>query len=451
MGPLLQSLDRRAFLKIGGLGLLGTAMPAAAANRRAPAKSVIFLHQWGGPSHHDTFDMKPNAPEQVRGIYRPIASSVPGVQVCDQLPRMAPIMDKVCLVRSMRHEMKNHNSAGYYSLTGQAPPSDDQRLRDSRELYPAYGSVADRFAPARQGTASFVAYPHVISDGSITPGQHASFLGQAHDPFFIGLDPNAPDFRLPELSLPANLNPERLHDRREALRLIDRATDTLAISARARGIEAHYDRALTLLTSPTFRQAFDLSREPAKVRDRYGRTTYGQGCLLARRLVEAGVRFVNVYFAATIGGQSFTDGGWDTHGFNNNPMYPVLSRYLLPMTNQTLPTLLEDLDHRGLLDDTLVVWAGEFGRSPRINNMAGRDHWPQCYTVLLAGGGVKRGYVYGASDRVGAYPSLNPSRPEDLSATIYHLLGIDPHTEVRDPLDRPVPLSRGSVMTDLIA
>ncbi len=291
----------------------------------------------------------------------------------------------------------------------------------------------------------------MISDGSITPGQHATFLGQVHDPFFINQDPNSADFRLPELSLPANLSMARLESRREVVNLIDRSAGMMALSARARGLEAHYQRALSLLTSPAFRQAFDLSREPAAVRERYGRTTYGQGCLLARRLVEAGVKFVTVYFAATIGGQSTVAGGWDTHGFNNKPMYPVLNNYLVPITDQTLPTLLDDLDERGLLDNTLVLWMGEFGRSPRINNLAGRDHWPQCYTALLAGGGVKRGFVHGSSDRFGGYPATNPVRPEDLAATLYQLLGIDPHTEVRDALNRPLPISTGSVIDDVVA
>ncbi len=450
MPTLLSHLDRRAFLTIGGLGMLDSLAGATPPRTgRARVKSIIFLHQYGGPSHVDTFDMKPDAPAEIRGIYRPMPTRLAGVPICRELPRLANVMDKVCLIRSMQHEMKNHNSAGYYSLTGQAPPTDDQRLRDSRELYPAYGSVVDRFAPAAEGTASFVSFPHVIADGSITPGQHASFLGPSHDPFFIGQDPNTADFRLPELSLPANLNPHRLHDRREVQRLIDSTTDLLETSPRARGLDAHYERALNLLTSPRFRRAFDLSRVPANVRDRYGRTTYGQSCLLASQLVEAGVKFVTVYFAATIGGQS-NDAGWDTHGFNNRPMYPIMNDYLLPITNRTLPTLLEDLDDRGLLDDTLVVWAGEFGRSPRINNMAGRDHWPQCYTVLLAGAGVKRGFVYGSSDSRGAYPTTNPVRPEDLSATMFHLMGIDPHTLVRDPLNRPVPLSTGSVIEGIL-
>jgi uncharacterized protein (DUF1501 family) len=203
-----------------------------------------------------------------------------------------------------------------------------------------------------------------------------------------------------------------------------------------------------MLLAPGIKKAFDLSSEPESVRARYGRTTYGQSCLLARRLVEAGARFINVYFSSVIGGCT---GGWDTHGFNDKPMYPILEKYLLPMTEQTLPTLLEDLEVRGLLDSTLVVWVGEFGRSPRINKIAGRDHWPQCYSALLAGGGVKRGCVYGTSDKLGAYPASDPVRPEDLSATLFHLLGIDPTTEVRDSLNRPLPISPGQVITGVLA
>jgi hypothetical protein len=294
---------------------------------------------------------------------------------------------------------------------------------------------------------TFVAYPYVIADGSVTPGQHASFLGKAHDPLFIRQDPNSPDFRLPELSLPDNLSLERLENRREVLKLIDDQAGLIEFSAKARGIDAHYERAMTMLSSPGVKKAFDLSSEPAAVRDKYGRTTYGQGCLLARRLVEAGARFINVYFSQSIGG---CEGGWDTHGFNEKPMYPILKNHLLPITNQTLPTLLEDLDDRGLLDTTLVVWVGEFGRTPKISNLAGRDHWPQCYPALLAGGGVKRGHVFGASDKIGAFPASDPLRPEDLSATMYYLLGIDPKTEVNDALNRPLPISSGKVIDGAI-
>ena len=205
-----------------------------------------------------------------------------------------------------------------------------------------------------------------------------------------------------------------------------------------------------MLNSERLRKAFDLSAEPDKLRDEYGRHTYGQSCLLARRLVEAGVKFVTVYFSGNIGGQSTTEGGWDTHGFNNTRMYPIIEKYHLPLTDQTLPTFLEDLDSRGLLDTTLVVWMGEFGRTPKINENASRDHWPQCYTTLLAGGGVKRGFVYGASDKNGMYPAENPVRPDDLAATIFYLLGIDPHTEVRAVGNRPVLISEGKPVMEVM-
>ena len=372
--------SRRHVLKVGGLGLLGLTMPGllqAEALQKGPkarAKSVIFLFQYGGPSHLDMFDMKPNAPEQIRGPHKPISSSADGIQVSEHLPKTAKVMDKVTLIRSMYHTMKNHNSAGYYALTGHAPPSDDQRLRDSLSLFPAYGSVVDRLAPVRGDMPTSVAYPHVIADGSITPGQHASFLGKVHDPLFIPQDPNSPDFSLPELSLPTGLSYERVMQRRALQQMIDAQTRMLDYSPAARGLDSYYEKALAMLHSPKLREAFNLSAEPAKVRDAYGRTTYGQGCLLARRLVEAGSKFVTVYFAESIGGQSTESGGWDTHGFNNTRMYPIVEKYHLPITEQTLPTLLNDLETRGLLDTTLVVWMGEFGRTPRINENASRDH-----------------------------------------------------------------------------
>jgi hypothetical protein len=451
--------SRRHLLKVGGLGLLGMSLPgllrAEALTKgkgpKARAKSVIFLFQWGGPSHVDMFDMKPDAPEQIRGPHKPIASNADGIQVSGHLPRVAKIMDKVTLIRSMHHTMKNHNSAGYYALSGHEPPSDDQRLRDSLSLYPAYGSVVDRLAPVGGALPTFVSYPHVIADGSITPGQNASFLGKAHDPLFVPIDPNSPDFALPELSLPSNLTYERVAARRELQKLIDAQARLMEYSAAAKGLDAYYEKALAMLQSPKLREAFNLSAEPDAVREAYGRTTYGQGCLLARRLVETGVRFVTVYFASNIGGQSTTEGGWDTHGFNHTRMYPIIEKYHLPITEQTLPTLLNDLDGRGLLDDTLVVWVGEFGRTPKINENASRDHWPQCYTALLAGGGVKRAYVYGASDKNAMYPSENPVRPDDLAATIYYLLGIDPHTEVYDFANRPLAITSGNPVMGVMA
>ncbi|MGE3780029.1 MAG: DUF1501 domain-containing protein [Pirellulaceae bacterium] len=437
-------LPRRHLLKIGGMGMLGLTVPRLlrAASQpsviRSRAKSVIFLFQWGGPSQLDTFDMKPSAPDTIRSPYRPIASSAPDLFVCEHLPEMAKRMHHVTLIRTLTHTMKNHASAGYYAIAGHSPPSDDQRLRDSLDLYPAYGSVVDHLAPNTNGMPTFVAYPHVIRDGSIVPGQHASFLGKAHDPLFFLDDPNAQGFKLPELSLPAGLSLDRLQRRRHVQEIIDQQSRLLDYSAEARGLDEYYQRAISMLTSDRVREAFDLSVEAPELRDRYGRTTYGQGCLLARRLVEAGVKFVTVYFSDSIGGREIGRGGWDTHGFDNSRMYKIVDKYHLPLTDQTLPTLLDDLEQRGLLDETLVVWMGEFGRTPKINANESRDHWPQCYTALLAGGGVKRGYAYGKSDAHAMYPDQYPVKPEDLAATMYYLLGIDPSTEIRDRNDRPL-------------
>ena len=461
------AFSRRNLLKVGGLGMLGLTMPKLLraddatkqqgwgakpqAAIQARAKSVIFLYQFGGPSHIDMFDMKPDAPDAIKGPHKPIASSADGIQVSERLPRVARVMDKVTLVRSMTHTMKNHNSASYYALTGHAPPSDDIRLKDTLDLFPAYGSVVSALAPTGGEMPTFVSYPHNIRDGSVTPGQRASFLGKVHDPFFFTADPSAPDFALPELSLPSDVPIGRLEERRELQKLIDRQSRLLDHSAAAQGLDQYYERALAMLNSTKLREAFNLSAEKAELRDAYGRHTYGQGCLLARRLVEAGAKFVTVYFSENIGGQSTTGGGWDTHGFNNTRMYPIIEKYHLPMTDQTLPTFLTDMDERGLLEDTLVVWMGEFGRTPRINGNVSRDHWPQCYTALLAGAGVKRGYVHGASDKNGAYPADDPVRPDDLAATMFHLLGIDPETEVRGLGGRPVAITAGKPVAGVMA
>jgi hypothetical protein len=446
--------SRRQMLTVGGLGMLGLTLPGllraveAGKGPVARAKSVIFLYQFGGPSHIDMFDMKPDAPEGYRGPHKPVGSKCDGIQISENLPRLAKVMDKVTLIRSMRHHMKNHNPASYYALTGHAPPVDDITLRDSPELFPAYGSVVDRLAPGPAEMPGYVSLPWVIGDGTITPGQQASFLGKVHDPLWVTRDPNKPDFKLPELSLPASLPYERLVHRRELQRIVDAQSRVLEHSAQARDLDAFYARALAMLDSARLRDAFNLAAESDKVRESYGRTTYGQSCLLARRMIEAGTKFVTVYFSNSIGGDR---GGWDTHGNNGSKMFPIIEKFHLPITDQTLPTLLEDLDQRGLLDSTLVLWMGEFGRTPKINDAASRDHWPQCYTVLLAGGGVKRGFVYGASDKTASHPTSNPVSPEDLSATLYHLLGIDPHTEVYTTDKRPVQIATGNPVTGIFA
>jgi len=434
---------RRGLLRVGAAGFAGLNLPrllraAESSDRPARAKHIIFLHQFGGPSHIDTFDMKPDAPSGIRGEFRPIPSAAPGIDVCEHLPRFAGVMDRVGLVRSVYHNMKNHNSASYYSLTGYAPPIDDIRLRDTLELFPAYGSIVSKLKPSPDpAVPSFVAYPHVLRDGSVTPGQHASFLGKEYDPFFVGRDPSDPDFRLPELELPDSLSVERLDDRRGLLDLVDRQTRLLEYDATARGMDAFYDRALTMLASPKVKRAFDLSEEPDRLRDDYGRSTYGQSCLLARRLIETGVRFVTVYYSRSIGGPK---GGWDTHSDNFNQ----LKDRLLPETDRAVPTLIRDLEARGLLDETLIVWMGEFGRGPKIGDRdgRGRGHWPQCYTVLFAGCGLS-GTVVGSSDKRGAYPATDPATPDDIAATMFHALGLDPETEVHDLLNRPLPIAAG--------
>jgi hypothetical protein len=445
-------LTRRAALRIGGAGLLGLPYPrmlaaasAPKARLKATAKSVIFLHQWGGPGQHETFDPKPEAPDNVRGWYGATKTKIPGVIFGERIPKIAAMADQFTVIRCLQHSMKNHNSAGYYSLTGVAPPTDDQRLRDSIELFPAYGSIVDRLAPAPKGAATFVSFPHVIADGSITPGQHASFLGKGHNPLFVNQDPNKADFKLPELTLPENLSAERLENRKDILKLIDEQSELLETSLVAQGLDENYQKAVAMLTSPRFKQAFDLTKESKKTRDAYGRTTYGQSCLLARRCVEAGAKFVNVYFARSIGGKGQ---GWDYHGFRGEDV-PARLDELLPMADQTLPALLNDLRERGLFGDVMVVWVGEFGRTPKISSNGGRDHWPQCYSGVIAGGGAKKGYVYGASDKLGAYPTLGQARPEDLAATMFEALGIDPESEIRDKLNRPLPVARGKPIREV--
>lgn len=440
--------SRRAALKIGGLGLTGLWSASQLGRIRSEesqpkfpsrAKSVIFLHQYGGPSHIDTFDMKPNAPDGIRGEFKPISSAIAGVPVCEHLPRWGAQLDRWAQVRSVHHDMKNHNPACYYSLTGKRPPTDDIRLRDTLELYPAYGSTVAKFSKPVAGVPTFVAYPHVLRDGAISPGQHASFLGKQCDPYFFQGDPNSSDFALPELQLPADIDMDRLGRRRDLVKLIDEDRRLLETSAEAKGLDTLQEQALQILSSTGLRDALDLSREDSALRDAYGRTTYGQSCLLARKLVESGVRFVTVYFSQGIGGKGSE--GWDTHQEN----FKDLRERLLPMSDQTVPTLISDLESRGLLQDTLVLWMGEFGRGPQIGDRdgKGRGHWPDCYTVMMAGGGVRGGKIFGQSDAKGAYPAADPVGPEDIAATLYWALGIDPASEVLDTQARPLPISSG--------
>lgn len=450
-------INRRDALRIGGPGMLGLTLPKllqaegtqVAHAPKKQAKSVIFLFQWGGPSHVDTFDMKPDAPAEYRSRYQSISTSVPGMQICEHLPETARVMHRFAQLRTVHHTMNNHNSAGYTALTGVEPLVDDQRLRESLDLFPAFGSVVDRVAPNTNNMPTFVSYPHTISDGSTTPGQRASFLGKIHDPLFIPNDPNDAKFELSQLSLPSDVSLGRLTDRRQLQSLINRQARLLDQSAAAKGLNAYYEKAISMLNSTEVRAAFDISKEPTELREAYGRTTYGQSCLLARRLVESGVKFVTVYFSRSIGGRSKTEGGWDTHGFDDTRMYEILPEFHFPITDHTLPVLLNDLEDRGLLDTTLVMWFGEFGRTPKINKNVSRDHWPKCYTALLAGGGVQGGAVYGESDKYGAVPDRDPVTTGDLAATMYYALGIDHTTEIHDKFGRPLPIANGRPVKEI--
>jgi hypothetical protein len=444
---LRAKMSRRTLLKVGGLGLAGLSLSAlleaearaTTLRRRPTARSVILLFQFGGPSHIDTFDPKPAAPREVRGEFATIPTRVPGVLVTEHLPRLARIADKYALVRSVHHTRSSHNPGAYYSLTGREPLSKLVTANASATDFPHPGSIVHYLDRAERRVPPSVALPTMIADGPFrTPGEFAGFLGKMYDPLWMLGDPNAPGFNVEELTLPDEVDVERAEERRSILRDLDARSRMADRQAAVQGMSAYRGRAMDLLTSSATKRAFALHEEGDRVRDRYGRTTYGQSVLLARRLVEAGVRFVTVYYSRGIG-------GWDTHKDN----FATLKDSRLPQTDQAVSALLEDLGARGLLGETLVYWTGDFGRTPKINKDAGRDHWPPCQTVLMAGGGVRGGQVYGASDPTGARPADRPVLPDDITATVFHALGLDPETTITDQLNRPMPISAGQPLYSL--
>jgi Protein of unknown function (DUF1501) len=441
------AIRRRRFLQMGGFGALGLQIAgrlqeasAFDAASKQPIRSCILVFYYGGPSHLDTWDVKPSAPSEVRGLFRPIATTVPGIQVGEHLPHSARIVDRLAIVRSVHHPMTNHNAAAFATLSGRSPAKGDlEFLADDRGDPPCLGStLSHAFAAGDSGLPSFVALPHVLRNVVRLPGQTAGFLGAAHDPFQLTSDPSMPGFRLDEIELPGGVAPERL-DRREALR------EQLDTNTRAavNDLDTYRDRAVELMHSEAAHRAFRLDAEDPKLRDRYGRTKFGQSLLLARRLVEAGVRFVAAY-DHEVNGQL---ANWDAHA----DVFPRLSNDLLPPADRAYSTLIEDLESRGLLDSTLVVAMGEFGRTPKINTSAGRDHWPYCFSAVLAGGGIRGGVVHGASDALGAYPDRDGVTPGDLAATICWRFGLDPSTEIIDPAGRPYRLADGQPIRSLFA
>lgn len=434
------TLTRRGLLASAGVGAFGWPVAARESFRprnaslpvMKPIRSCILVFCYGGPSHLDTFDPKPAAPAEVRGEYRTIPTAVPGVRVCEHLPRVARVMDRLALVRGLHHPMRNHNSAAAEALTGRTPAGGDQELlTDDPRGVPTLGSAVSYALGSRANVLPYVALPYTLYNVVQLPGQTPGLLGGAYDRFQVGRDPSSPDFHLSAFDDAGDLD-----DRAALLRGLDHTR----LPDRAARSEAYRDRALRLLADPDVRRLFEMKKEPDRVRERYGKHRLGQSLLLARRLVEGGVNFVAAFDGQTNG----QDANWDSH----EKLFPR-HRQLIPPADQALSALVEDLAARGLLDTTLVVAVSEFGRSPKVNGSAGRDHWPDCYTAVLAGGGVTGGAVYGASDKVGAYPALDPVTPADLAATIYWRFGIDPATEITDQTGRPFRLAEGDPLRRL--
>jgi len=438
--PPFQFPSRRDVVRAGSLGVLGLGLPsllsapARADTRRPKAKSVILLFMWGGPSHLDTWDLKPDAPAEVRGEFKPIPTTVPGLQISEHFPRLSKLAQRYTVVRSMAHTDVAHLSSVHHLMTGRlAPRVNSDADAPSRNDTPQVGSMLEKLRPLPKGVPGSVTLPWIVSHpaapGGVAPGQNGGWLGAGFDPFLVSGDPNAATFRVNGLDGSAL----EVRGRRELLDALDnRVPDA--------GFSAAREKAMHLLAAPDVQHAFDLSRETPQTRDRYGRTTHGQSCLLARRLVEAGVRLVTVNWPND--GQNF----WDTHGDN----FKQLKTRLMPPADAGFASLLEDLTDRGMLDDTLILWVGEFGRNPKISSgNAGREHYARCYSAVLAGGGVRGGQVYGASDKIGALPTEKPVSPADLTATVYHALGVSADTVVTDRLGRPLTVTEGEPLLSL--
>lgn len=462
-----EGVNRREWLRLGGLGTVGLSLPLLAAGRASAglstsaikpppsfgrAKSCIVLFLFGAPAHQDLWDLKPAAPVEVRGEFRPIPSSVPDLFVGEHLPELAQRAHRYALVRSVTHPDNTHTVAMHYMLSGVRHARPATNPQNAPDDFPCFGAVmnyvdsrADRASRRTETGRVRAGLPAAVSlnapanqvsaNNHIFPGFFGGFLGTGYDPLFVPQHANDPSFQ----PLPVVENHDRLMARRQLLETVEGQSDLANRNLAVRGIESEYGRAFDVLTSPAVRGAFALDEEPQGLRSAYGPTPFGQGCLLARRLVERGVSLVTVNWERD-------DAYWDTH--KNN--FIDLKTRLCPNLDRGFSALLDDLSERGLMEETLIVCLGEFGRTPQINANAGRDHWAPCNTVLLAGAGIPGGAVYGSSDRLAAYPATNPVTPQDLSATMYHLLGIDPHLTVRDPQGRPYSLSTGDPVWDLL-
>jgi hypothetical protein len=446
-------MSRREILRAGSLGLFGLGLPqvlhANKQTRKRTAKACILLFMWGGPAHQDTWDLKPLAPLEYRGEFKPIATNVPGIQVCEHLPRLAQMAHRLAVIRSMTHGDVDHTTATHPLLTGRDLP---RRGASRAEDWPSYGAVLASLGHGRGPLPPFVSLMPRVPDGAPrfveeSHGQGAGWLGPMHEPMRIDADASKPDYHVGEFTLRADVPLGRTEQRRSLLRDLERQQHRIEQLLGDSPAGSHYERAFSLLASRGGVQAFDLSKEPLPIRERYGMNIHGQSVLQARRLVEAGVPLVTIFWPND--GITNVSVYWDTHNRN----FIDLKTRLCPVTDQAFSALLEDLQQRGLLDETLVVWTGEMGRTPRVGQSVpggagagrdGRDHWPHVFTSVLAGGGIRGGIVHGSSDRYAAYPASNPTMPADLAATIYHCLGVDPRLEMRDKLGRPFTLCDGS-------
>lgn len=457
-------LTRRGLLRLGAASVAGLSLPqllraeaASATLGRATAKNCIYIFLCGGPSQLDMWDPKPNAPSEIRGPFKPLATNVPGIQFTELLPRSTQHADKVAVLRSLTHSNSDHATGIMYTLLATENPPTRQTFPPTRQDHPAIGAGLHHILGAPGELPAWVVLPRYFTTGArLFKGQTAGFLGPRYDAFALD-EPKTDSLADKNLAAGAlqpiaGLTPSRFSERMDLLQQMESVRSQQADSSDDYR-KVYRQQALSLLSSKETKQAFDLQQEPAKLRDRYGRNEYGQSFLLARRLAEAGVRMVNVFWTY-YGEDGCQFNLWDNHGIDG-PVCGGYSRgvdmikapYCCPAFDLAYSALLEDLTDRGLLDETLVVVVGEFGRTPAINKQAGRDHWPHCYSALLAGGGVQGGQTYGASDRHAAYVSHSPVSPDDFGATIYHAFGVSPDTLVHDQIGRPIPISRGEPVT----
>lgn len=456
---LCDGVSRREAMRVGGLGAVGLSLPqliqshAARANNGSglafgKARSVILFWLSGGPPQHETWDPKPDAPEQIRGGFGTIATKTPGYFVGELMPKTAQLTDRIAVLRAVVSGDNSHSSSGYQMLTGvpHIPLSRENVVSKAPNLWPSLGAILRTQRPDRGGLPASITLPkHIANVGEIVwPGQGGGFLGQKYDPWLLTCDPSSPDFAVPDLTLSEGTSSSRLSRRRSLLNQFDDAVRHLDKQRSVSQFSNSTTQAFDLLTGGGARRAFNIGEESEATRDRYGRSKFGQSVLLSRRLVEAGVSLVQVNWQQIKGKEN--NGSWDTHKDHN----VSLKDFLMPMMDQSFSALIEDLEERGMLDDTLVAWVGEFGHTPKFNARAGRDHWGSVFSCALAGGGVRGGTVHGESDAHAAHPIAGRVAPRDIAATIFHCLGHSPETVMHDQTGRPMPITRGHVIESVL-